>query len=79
MKYIRSKYRRVPLGLKALIVATALMASGLVLFTHYAEAANRRQPVLDGIQTRDWRLQVHHHNAGGSLQYLPNHLRQHRM
>jgi len=43
MRYLRTKYRRIPLALKALIVAVALMASGLVLFTHYAEAATLGQ------------------------------------
>ncbi|HSE17622.1 MAG TPA: hypothetical protein VLB46_11255 [Pyrinomonadaceae bacterium] len=43
MKYIRTKYRRIPLGLKALLVAVALITSGLVLFSRYAEAANLGQ------------------------------------
>jgi hypothetical protein len=43
MSYLRKKYRRIPLAIKALILAVALAGSGLVLFTHYAEAANLGQ------------------------------------
>ena len=39
MKYLKSKYRRIPLGIKALILAVALIGCGFVLFSHYAEAA----------------------------------------
>lgn len=43
MKYIRRQYRRIPLPLKALILAVALTASGFALFMNYAEAANLGQ------------------------------------
>ena len=43
MSYLRRKYRRIPLAIKALILALALTSSGLVLFSHYAEAANLGQ------------------------------------
>lgn len=43
MSYLRRKYRRIPLVIKALILAVALTSSGFVLFSHYAEAANLGQ------------------------------------
>jgi hypothetical protein len=43
MKYLRSKYRKIGLGFKALILATALIGCGFVLSFHYAEAANLGQ------------------------------------
>lgn len=43
MKYLRSKYRKIGLGFKALILAAALIGGGFVLSFHYAEAANLGQ------------------------------------
>ena len=46
MKHLRRKfnwYTRLPLVLKALIIAVALTAGGVFLFSHYAEAANLGQ------------------------------------
>lgn len=43
MSYLRRKYRRIPLVIKALILAVALTSSGFVLFSHYAEASNLGQ------------------------------------
>jgi len=39
MKYLKSKYRRIPLGIKALIVAVALMSGSFFVFSHYTSAA----------------------------------------
>jgi len=39
MKYLRSRYRRIPLVLKALIVAAALTAGGLFVFSNPTDAA----------------------------------------
>jgi len=38
MKYLKSKYRRIPLGIKALILAVALIGCGFVLFSHSTRA-----------------------------------------
>src|SRR6185503_6478900 len=43
MKHLKSKYRKIGLGFKALILAAALIGSGFVLSLHYAEAANLGQ------------------------------------
>jgi hypothetical protein len=43
MSYLKRRYRRIPLVIKALILAVTLVSSGFVLFTHYAEAANLGQ------------------------------------
>lgn len=43
MKYLKRRYRRLPLALKALILAVALTSGGFVLFSQYAEAANLGQ------------------------------------
>lgn len=40
MKQLKLKYRRIPLALKALLLAVALTTGGVFLFSHYAEAAN---------------------------------------
>ena len=40
MKHLKSRYRRLPLALKALILAVALTSGGFFLFSQYAEAAN---------------------------------------
>src|SRR6185369_4596002 len=38
MKYLKSKYRRIPLGIKALILAVALIGCGFVVFSHSTRA-----------------------------------------
>lgn len=38
MKQLRLKYRRLPLALKALVLAVALTTGGIALFSHHAEA-----------------------------------------
>jgi len=43
MSYLKRRYRRLPLALKALILAVALTSAGFFLSSHYAEAANLGQ------------------------------------